>query len=1049
MVALEHFYYGQLIHYEKPAGNPRVLARSEGISDEQIEAVLANAMIPALPDEKTGSWALVRGGKVAPFIMAQAQPMDAGCVYHHFILLPSVILRDLKGNVRPLTALLDESMPVYEMLGDTLPLVDFDLPPPRTTDVQVDDLLELMNETGNNTRKIEPLLSAVVENVPLRIQNAPADDLARITFIQGLLTLLPSSTRFSVTFATHLEPASDVTAQVAFIDGDPSDDALLYNYESHEISGKTDLNDDYSHFIVGQLRLDAELVIQQAEALTPTAGWRFRSGASLTEALSYASHRSRLDRALSNNMPVDVAAASKVLAEDPTLTDDLREKYTLHIMNMSLAMEEMQHADPIAVTLHTHPSLAPPVLAMLRGALDDGTGYLVFEMLLRWLESPLSPRGPEWVRLLHQSMMQELDVLIEEDDLEGVLEWLDDACQIDPSMQIEPLVMQVVDRLIPLVDEEADLSPRMLVLAMNTLDRPRVQTLLKHPKFVRNLPADIKKYLATLRQGQTRISPGTLTRAADATGEASRDHALVMFAEMAHDAGQLQVFDTPALQRLTAFALSPAGSQHRRRLATIAHTLSEEQALKLKPPGPRLVLQLLLIGDRYDWLAGAMKQQSLDIYGADGQAAYLRMVMRLFAGTPVSAKHSLAGLKSLEKRNVRDMAMLVAVIGSLRGTDWAPEMTNLADNALKQLQQHEDTLRFLHPEVPLTLLQFYIETDNTAKVRETARLIPLVTVEKPDKIALTTINQAYKSLTTVPDLRTIALLMLQQYLHSAPEKPAQRVVSYYSQSLEPAQVERLEMTNQFSVFMGRMDLETWASVLEMGVALLEASAGAYVLKSNMPSHKKLKAVADNMRVRMDSSVRADFAGDLLELGRLIVRIGRTHASQSSTDYKHMDAVLKGVSDPRSIVDTFYATGGFLSRGRHIHLNLKPNTSASPFGDMLPADVQLYLSLLVDILQGALRALPAGKPVTWTSEQVTHEMESRLKITRTPDRQAMVKQLAIDLQKLAELIIHIQREGDNSVVKPDSRIGKRLDEGSAEPGSALEFYRFFAGAFRGN
>ena len=223
--------------------------------------------------------------------------------------------------------------PVYDRLGDRLKPFDIPQVGPPSKEEQIDHILELMNCTKNRTDVIEVLLSAVVQGVQLTIKNAPDALDPRVDFVKGLLALLPPPARFGVTFTTYSAPDAKLDAQIRFIGGEATTaKTLVFNWSDAHVEGNK-VEDDYSHFIVSQLRLDADLVIQQTQELTPVAAWRIKRGDSLATALGYASHRMTVDRAVRNNLPVEIDDVSEVLAQDRTLDEvsapPLRQSYPL------------------------------------------------------------------------------------------------------------------------------------------------------------------------------------------------------------------------------------------------------------------------------------------------------------------------------------------------------------------------------------------------------------------------------------------------------------------------------------------------------------------------------------------------------------------------------------------------------------------------------------------------------------------------------------------------------------------------------------------------
>ncbi|HRF93890.1 MAG TPA: hypothetical protein PLZ51_01785, partial [Aggregatilineales bacterium] len=229
---LEHFYYGQLVTNNKPTGDQRILAMSAGVSPKLAEQAVERVTLPPFMTSKSGSWAILRGrNRLMPFLMVQAQQGSMGQLIAHYIFITPDLLKAIFGNLRGLLSMVQENMPVFDKPDNKLKPIEFLPPRIRTNDEEIDDILELMTLTGNKLPTIENLLGGIVKGTPVIIQGAPADLNQRVQFIQGLLSLLPSSARYGVTFTTHTQPTNDNDAQIRFYSDDvPPTDATVFNW---------------------------------------------------------------------------------------------------------------------------------------------------------------------------------------------------------------------------------------------------------------------------------------------------------------------------------------------------------------------------------------------------------------------------------------------------------------------------------------------------------------------------------------------------------------------------------------------------------------------------------------------------------------------------------------------------------------------------------------------------------------------------------------------------------------------------------------------------
>jgi len=1042
MASLEHFYYGQLVHHGQPTGDPRVLAKSGGVTDEFVTASLRSAMIPSLSGGQGISWAILREEREVYCIMTQAQTGAAGQVTRHFAQISLDTMRALGGHLRQIFPFVEMDIPVFEMLGDRLPPIMIENPGPPPTAEAVDSLLDLMTDTGNNTRKIEPLLSAVVRNIPLIVLNAPLDIEERLKFVQGLLMLLPSSTRFNTTFATHVNTLVDLRARIQFYDGKPPENTVIFDWATSTISG-VESKDNYSHFILSQLRLDAELVIQETDRLTPTAGWRFRMGSPLVDALAYASHRSSLDRAVTTGQPVEVAELAHILGEDPTLNDELRAAYVRHIVNFSLALNNMQNTDAVAVAIHHAPALGDEVHRLLTSAVQDGRGALVAETLHRWLNNPLSPQGSQWLQLLHQANLADLDQRIAANDYDGVYDWLQVLQRQDPSLGAERIARPVLEKIMPLAGEDERFPSEITLIAMTYLDKKDVQRLLALPSLVRLLPKEMKRFLGALSFNDP-AEPGLITEAAAQFGESGQDKATLLFAEMAYNAGKFEVFDTPTLESLARIAPTPFGRKYRDTLLSIARTAHDTLMDRLPPPAPRAVLQLMLAGERYDMLSRGMMNMARDVYGVERQADYVRMIQEVFAQTPLTPDQASPALTALELTGLTGIPFMAAQSGVLEGAKWSPELRLKAEKLLAAVLDHPDYYEMMPPEVTYNLVRYFYEVGDEAKLKQAGYVAATnAAVQQEDKAGLQTISQSYKLMRLDTVRQSIAFEIIRQYVRLADEKPAQRVLAFYSKELGDEATGRFNMAYNLSGFMGRVSFDIYIDALHQTAEVLQLLVEAYMKKAEKPSLKRLQTSLDVFRGKMDGHARNSLSADLKRMGQALVGLTKQHETRSGVFTKQADPLVKGTQTPRSSLDVWKAMGGQIARGRLLALKLTPGTDVSPWGELglTPTTLAQYVASATDVLESALKT----SPTKWTAAQITNELESLQGQLPTSDAtRERLRRAAIDFQRIPDLVKMLVDEGDVNALEPESRLGKRLDAQQQEPRNALESLRFYAG-----
>jgi hypothetical protein len=1044
MHSLDHFYYGQLIHHGAVAGEPRVLAKSGGISDDHVKTALRVALLPALANAPAAAWALVRGGsKELPYVLVQAQLGSVGQITRHVYFPSGDLVRAIAGNVQAWLPLIEAHMPEFAMLGDALAPITLPEPPDLTTENQVDLLLELMSATRNNTRTIEPLLSAIIKNIPLVIHHAPPDGAVRSSFIQGLLSLLPASTRFAVMFATHLTLPDAITAQIAFYEGTAPENAVLYDWQTGKVGG-VDTKDDYSHFIVSQLRLDAELVIQETASLTKVAGWRFRTGDSLANALAYASHRARLDQALQTNLPVEAADIAKILADDPTLDDDLRAVYAEHLIRFALALDEPQHADPVAAVIAQNAPLAQRVQADLLKAIERGSGSLVFELLRRWHTNEVFPKGAQWQAVLHAAILAEMDELVAAHDTESLAAWLADVQALDTSLGIERIAKRILEALLPLVSAAPDIAPRLLLLAVVYMENSVVQKLLGSAGFAKHLPLEMRRFLAALQKTDATLPQNIIPDAANFVEDTARPNVVLLLAEMAYRAGRYELLDAGTLKILAEnIAQTANGFAHRDLLIGIARSHTPELIEDTALLAPEYVFQLLIATGEYETLAQTMITFARDVYGVDKQVDYVRTVQRSFAAVPLPTERIAPALATLAAQGISGVPRLGVTAGILEASDGTAQLAPLATDALQEIDMTPRYTDVMPVEILNGLLHYALAVPSEGLVRRVLRWLPSVAAQQDDdRAALHAISQAHKHLRD--PYAALALEVLCGYVRLAPEKPAQRVMQHYSKEAAPETIARLNMAFQWRVFSGRMAFRAYMEAIHTTANLLDTALAGYVRRQDRPTMQRLMTAADQWRTRLDTKAQRQLGAEMLKVAKLLAALGKHAVSHSA---KNTEAILQGTETPVTPAEVWRAVGGHLARGKAYPHKIQPPVEPliTPFGDTGANSLLEHFASAGLILKGALDSLTTDK-AAWQPAALIAEVDSL--VANSDEKESkIIRQWAQDCQRLADLIGLAIKDTDVNVVQDDNKAGKKLEDRQQEPHNLLELLRFLYGCLR--
>lgn len=1041
---LEHFYYGPFVRQGKPEGEARLLAYSAGIRQETAEEIAAQAVVPPFDGVPDGAWAVVRG-KVVPFLMIQSQRGAAGQWMRHYVLMTSDALRGLGGNLDVLQQLVETEMPVYDRLGDRLPLLNLPQAGPPDSEAQIDHILELMTITHNRTDVIESLLAAVVTGVQVVVQGAPAALEPRVNFIKGLLALLPPPARFGVTFATYSEPDTDVDAQIRFLaEGDSPPDTLIFQWPEAHVSGRT-VEDRYSHFIISQLRLDAELVIKETQALTPIAAWRIKQGNTLAEALAYASHRSALDQALRQNQPVEIDDVSEVLAIDRTLDDDLRRLYAHHLLNFSLALSDMSYADPLAMLLRRDSELESFTLQKLEDALQEGKSELVYATLSRWLGHPMGPQGAAWLELAHRAILARMDALGSASDVEGVNTLLVEMHQADPAVEVNRVVPRLVEMALPLSLRHQPLAETIFLLAVNYLETLVVMRLLEAPRFVAQLPAPVGQLVPYLEKRESPPAPdGLLTAVADSFGAQWQPLVLLRMTEVAM-ASRPELLDGAVLNGLAKITGTHWGNQYADLLRQVVNMLSMDDVLPTLEE-PFHLWQILMLLQDYGPLAQEMLRHSRVLYPGDAQVDYAMNVQRLFATTPLPAATAMQALQAIEAQGIRSVPLLMAQIGVIQRHQDREEAAALAAQVVETLFKQPVMLDAMPPRPMHDLLRYFLRRRDVPGAMRVASLFPEVAAHHGSNGIIMMIRM-YKMLYqgNDRDLQTGGLELLRRYIRQSDTTSARRAITHFGRELGLNVREALEATYQIKRLMSGVGFYEYAQFLHLTVELLESTARAYVERGSMPSLGALVNTVQSVGGGLMDDESNSIAQSVLGMGRAIVRLAADDRARSPREQeKHIEDLLTGSAQPRSALDVIWIMGAYFGKGRRYRVRLQH--AGHPLAERSALTLKEEAEISHQLLRGILQAFPPDKKMNITAEAIRGEVESLWGGLDEAMRRDRVRDLAVDFQRLAQLVPLIADSGDPRALEPGA-LGRRLDEGKTQPKGTLEFYRYLYGYFK--
>lgn len=1042
---LEHFYYGQLFYQGRPQGELRLLASSPGVTPVQVEEALNASRIPPMPGVPNGSFALVRG-KTLPFLLAQAQIGSKGQSMRHVILMTSEALRGLGGNLTAMSRLVEVQMPTYEQVGNTVPPLTLRAAPPDRAG-QEWALLALLTAVRDRMDSVEALLSALIQGVQIVVRGAPNELEQRISFIEGLLALLPPPARFGVTFATHTLPSTRVDAQVCFFTEEaPPQNALVYDWENATIKGKR-TPDEYSRYIKSQLRLDTQLVIEQTSALTPIAGWRLKRGETLSDALTYASRRLAVDTAVINNLPVEAAEVARILAEDPTLDETTSAAYVRHLLAFALVLEEIEQTDLLSVVVRGKPALERVILQQMDDALVAGKADRVYRVLARWLSNPFGFNGMYWVEMTQKAAVAYAEQLANTGQIETLNAFLRHIRKNQWNVEVSGIIPRMIEVALPLVAHNDSLAANVFALGASALPGDRWRRFITLKPLLTRLPQSLSQLSAYLNNEDRTIPPvGLLAEIATEFGEEWRPLMITRLIEAALLAERRDLIDAPALALLVRAAMTGVGGQDE-TLDWVVRTIGDDATIqRLGPGASHQLLRILLIRGRYDELATEVLRQGRLIYPPDKQMQYANMLRALFHDTKITTEVIPLALRALSVHGLKPLPLSMAYFGALEQHDWSPALDEVAAELTRLVFSNRLILEAIQLELIIELCEYHIRRHDEGYINRVIGLLPTAAVPRGEP-ALPMLIRIYRSLDWKDDVKTTALEMLRRYIRLCSDDAAPKAIDTFRAELGEGVGEGLEATYALGRLMGGEELADYAYSLRTTSKFLYDTGLTYVDRGNLPGVPSLLSDLDSLNGHLSDAERRAIANSIVDVGRALYALSERHRKVHP---KETDELIQGFLDgsgtAETVFDIFRVMAGYFGRGRRLSARTERIMTTHPLGDRSAPALIREVQQINRLLKAALRAFAENDRINLSAEVLRGELESLWEAIALYERRGLVKDLAIDLQRIPELALMVTEKADAKLLT-DSGAGRRLDSNRQRPENTLEFYRFMHGYFK--
>lgn len=1041
---LKHFYYGQNIVDGKTT-SMGILARSDSLTTEQITRAVRTALVPPIPRSPINTWTVART-EADEYLLVGARVRPTGNIVMHYIFLPITLLAKMGANFGILKPLLDRELPSGTTTAE-IPSLTIEGVQAASEEDEIEMMLELMMFTRNQMNTIENLLSALVRGIPLVILKAPEDIEQRLLFTQGLLMMLPPSVRYAVTFCTHSTPVTGIDVQLRFISSSdvPPDGTLTYDWATAKFTGKV-AQDEYSRFIVQQLRLDAEIAIHQARALTHIATWRVNKGDKLADAMAYAAKRIKIDDSVVSNQPVEVATVAQILADDPTLTDELRLAYGKYIVNFSLAIGELRHIKPLGLLLRQHIELSQETYQRLKSAITPENNSDILDVLTDWLSNPIGPEGQEWVELIHETLLEQAERLVAGGDAPNAHNFIQRLNQDGVVLGIGRIAPQLTRTLIPLVRVHGSLAVPLIQLGIVHLSDELFPKFLRTGDLQPVLPEGIRQFNLTIAQNVilAKSDDRIILRALQEFDDAMRLRLLPRLANIAYDHKQLAMLASErVLKGLTLAANSPWGDLYQNTFKKIVYALSNESLLKkMETQEAHYLLRILLSIGAFDELIAGMRLQQTTLYGVEKQTEFALVAQQLFAEAKLNDDQAQRLLKVLYEGGIKSLPLLLSYIGllSVEGL-----RHNTYDEIVDRIMQANKSSKGLAEVMPsqgiIALFSYFVRVQRDKDVADLLELVADVSARHGIRTAAF-MAKAFKSLEWGDGVKRLRGGLLRRYIRQLDSVEDSKAVEILRRELGNNIGTTLQGVISVKVLLGNIPLEEFIDLLKIAVTFLRDTGEAYAHKE-VPSTTIIMSDLDSMPGSFTAEERKEVSRLMMGVASLILKIHAIYSRNLShtNPNQRILGLLQGRADPSSALEYLWLISGFIGEKTRTELALIEHSHP------LPSRSANALSKEIRVTNYLLESLNEldEQGLYYPANAILSEIDSLWQDLPSKRQQQLKETFAQHLQYLVEFIALIGENGDPRALD-DSPMGKRLHSRRVRPKNTIEFYRFMIGYF---
>lgn len=1050
--ALQRFYFGVFTSDQKPT----ILARTADLTGDQVAEVLQIARIEPPPAATDGSKmpaavGLFRG-EVARYVFAVARINADGLPQILYLLIDSVPMSWLGGNLQPFKGLAFSEMPAFTKPTGIRPL-SLDDPHPADADMEYDAVQSLLLGCQDKMKVVEGLLAAFIQDKTVAIVNAPTDLEQRLQFVEGLTSLVPLPARVIATFATNVSRQETSTAQIQFLaPGVKPQSDVVFDWETAALTPTKIERHDYARYMVSQLRLDPESALQQTREFSRTTSWRAIRRDNLSSALHWVARRARVDSAVKSGLAADRETVAAVLREDPTLTEELRIAYTRHLLSVTLALEEWDTADIIPGIAAGHEPVAKAVVEQLKETATGKDAIDVYHLLNHWIRNVDDAKSLPWYQLSHTVILNHLDHLLSERNLKAIVAFVYELIHAGEDLKVEEVAPRIAAFILPGAHQVESLAQAYLVFAAQYMVAGSFQDILADETLVGNLPDRQQKAIRYLQPEESSVKPlpNILTRAVENVPPAYRVIVLLRLIETALYLHRSWLIGERDLSVVADLAKMGMLERYEYIVRHVADEFSAPERLKAMNSSVMQVLpQLYFTVGEIDAGVRLLEHLQNQVFTVENLTQLTDLMSTIFLKISLPPEKILNVLAGFDGSKLRPEARVRAYFAALVNQNWNPQMDVVARQVVAMLHSDARLIHLIGADNVIRLLKFHTDRQDSKEALRIAGAMVKYAVQIGDK-GPPMLADGWKLLTWNNDIQNQAKELLRQYIRMIDPDRSLRLPQYFAREISPDYRDTLDATRLMRIITGGRNFLQFAEMIRFTHGLLLDLAITYHEGKDRPPTFRIRQDLQSMTGNVSEEERQVMASNLFEIARLIVAMGTQESRQNSSDRPRALSFRSVLREAREVAPTtpgeFLAWFGLNFSDTFVtELGLERKEAAHIFGNRSISMLYQETLQIYQLLYRMALAFPIENPPTFKLDALKEEIESLWEQVPYQHQQRLLSLYAEATQQIGLLLVYIT---GNVTGKPlaDRGNGKQLEEGKRQPLNEIEALRFISGYF---